>query len=390
MSGDMLISPFEIPSYKRFPMVLERGKGCYVETDKGERYLDLYGGHAVVGLGHSHPAVVSAIGEQMEKLMFYSNLAPLKIRHEASEILASSAPGSLNKSFLVNSGAEANENALKIARLLTKRSKVISFNGGFHGRTAAAIAATGIDSIRNACQPLMPDHIHLPFNDLAAVESRLKGEDIACVLLEPIQSMAGIVEATPEFLMGLRQACDAYGTMLIYDEVQTGIGRTGEFLFAGTHGIMPDLVTLGKAIASGFPAGAVLADDAIGSKISSGDLGSTFGGGPLASAAIKATLETIQKEGLLDHVKKVSGQIKERAINIPVVREVRGQGLLLGLKFNGSLAKPIQQKLLGQKIITGGSNDPEILRLLPPLTLGQAEVDQFIEALAMIEVAHDA
>ena len=150
------------------------------------------------------------------------------------------------------------------------------------------------------------------------------------------------------------------------------------------------MVTLGKAIASGFPAGAVLADDAIGSKISSGDLGSTFGGGPLASAAIKATLETIQKEGLLDHVKKVSGQIKERAINIPVVREVRGQGLLLGLKFNGSLAKPIQQKLLGQKIITGGSNDPEILRLLPPLTLGQAEVDQFIEALAMIEVAHDA
>lgn len=375
---------YQVATYKKFPFVIERGRDVWVYTSEGERYLDLYGGHAVVSTGHSHPRIVKAISDQASRLIFYSNLVYNDTRARAARKLVEVAPEPLTKTFFVNSGTEANENAMKIARLLTGRTKIISFEGGFHGRTPGSVSATGLAKYRENVAPLLEGHVFADFGSVASVESLLD-EETAAVILEPIQSMGGVRMAVPEFYQALREMCDQAGAMLIYDEVQTGMGRTGAFFFAGVHGVVPDMVTLAKGIASGVPMGAVLMTDAIAGEIKTGDLGTTFGGGPLACAALEATVDVIRDERLLENVRENSEYLFEELRKLPMVEEVRGLGYLIGIKFRSGSAKPYQQGLLERKIITGLADDPSVLRLLPPLTLRRPEIDLFLDALRQID-----
>jgi acetylornithine/succinyldiaminopimelate/putrescine aminotransferase len=369
----------QLQTYRKFPMVVERGEDVWIYTDQGERFLDLYGGHAVAVTGHSHPLLVEALRSQAEKLVFYSNLVYSPVRAEACEALAGISPPGLKKVFFVNSGAEANENAIKLARKTTGRPQIISFQGGFHGRTAGALSATGMEKLRTGVGPLVPGHSFAPFGDLEAV-SNLVDDQTAGILLEPIQSMAGVRTASPEFYQGLRQLCDDSGAVLIYDEVQTGMGRTGEYFFAPRHGVTPDILTLAKGLASGIPMGAVLVSDEIGSQVHFGDLGSTFGGSPLACAALKATVEILREEQLLENVRTQFEYLKERIRGVDSVEEVLGLGYLLGLKLKRP-ASELQKFLLNHRIICGLSADPRVLRLLPPLTLRRHSVDCFLQVL---------
>jgi len=374
---------YQVATYKKFPFVIERGEDVWVYTTEGVRYLDLYGGHAVVSTGHSHPRIVQAIKDQAERLIFYSNLVYNNARARAAKKLVETAPEPLSKAFFVNSGTEANENTMKIARMLTGRKKIISFEGGFHGRTPGSVSATGLPKYRENVCPLLEGHVYAEFGDIDSVNALLD-EDTAAIILEPIQSMGGVRMAAPEFYQALRSRCDEANAMLIYDEVQTGMGRTGEFYFAGRYGVVPDMVALAKGIASGVPMGAVLMTDAIAGEIKSGDLGTTFGGGPLASAALEATVDVIRDEALLENVRENSEYLFAELRKMLLVEDVRGLGYLVGIKFSGGHAKPVQQALLEKKIITGLSEDPSVLRLLPPLTLKRAEIEQFLDELSRI------
>lgn len=374
---------YQLKTYKKFPLTIERGGDVWLYTSEGKRYLDLYGGHAVVVTGHCHPRVVEAIRAQAERLIFYSNLVYNNVRAEAAQKLIEVAPAGLTKVFFVNSGAEANENALKLARKVTGRSKIISFEGGFHGRTVGALSATGIKKYRAASGPLLPDHHFVPFGDLETTAA-VMNEEVAGVLLEPIQSMAGVRVASAEFYQGLRRLCDEVGAMLMYDEVQTGFGRTGEFFFTPRYGVTPDMITLAKGIASGVPMGAVLVSDRIAECVGYGDLGTTFGGGPLACAALLATIGVIQEEGLLENVRAQSDYLRDQLATLNDIEDVRGLGFLIGIQFKRE-ASIYQQHLLANRILTGLSDDPYVLRLLPPLTLQRRAIDYFLDALSEIE-----
>jgi acetylornithine/succinyldiaminopimelate/putrescine aminotransferase len=374
---------YQVATYKKFPFVIERGQDVWVYTTEGDRYLDLYGGHAVVSTGHSHPRIVEAISEQARRMVFYSNLVYSDVRARAAKRLVEIAPSNLAKAFFVNSGTEANENAMKIARMQTRRAKIISFEGGFHGRTPGSLSATGLPKYRAGVSPLLEGHVYAPFGSLGAVEA-LIDDDTAGIILEPVQSMGGARMAGPEFYQGLREICHRAGALLIYDEVQTGMGRTGDYFFAGRYGVVPDMVTLAKGIASGVPMGAVLMTEAIASGIKTGDLGTTFGGGMLAAAALEATIDVIEGEGLLENVRENSGYLASEIVKHPAVEEVRGQGYLLGIKFGGDSARPYQQALLERKIITGLADDASVMRLLPPLTLRRPEIDLFLEELSKL------
>jgi acetylornithine/N-succinyldiaminopimelate aminotransferase len=376
---------YQVATYKKFPFVVERGEDVWVYTSSGEKYLDLYGGHAVVSTGHSHPRIVKAIAEQAGRLIFYSNLVYNDTRARAAKQLVEIAPDIFTKVFFVNSGTEANENAIKIARKFTGRLKVISFEGSFHGRTPGSIAATGLPKYREGIKPMLEGHVYAPFGDAEAVEKMLDS-DTAAIILEPIQSMGGVRMGEPEFYQALRRICDKNGTMLIYDEVQTGMGRCGEYFFAGRFGVNPDIVTLAKGIASGIPMGAVLMTETLAGEIHSGDLGTTFGGGPIAAAALEATLEVMHDEKLLENVCTNSTYLCEELKKLDFVEEVRGLGYLLGIRFKNGNAKPYQQGLLEKKIITGVADDTSVLRLLPPLTLKRAEIDLFLAALSEVKI----
>ena len=376
---------YQVATYKKFPFAIERGSDVWVYTNEGERYLDLYGGHAVVATGHSHPRVVQAIARQAERLIFYSNLVYNDARARAAKRLIEAAPAPLAKVFFVNSGTEANENAIKIARRLTGRLKVVSFEGGFHGRTPGSLSATGLAKYREGVAPLLDGHVYAPFGDVEALEKFIDSKT-AAVLVEPVQSMGGVRVGSAEFYKALRDLCDRHKAMLIYDEVQTGVGRTGDYFFAGRHGVVPDMITLAKAMASGVPMGAVLMTEAIASGIKTGDLGTTFGGGPLACAALEATLEVIEEESLLENVRACSSYLFGELRKLEQVEEVRGLGYLIGIKFKAASAKPVQQELLERKIITGLADDVSVLRLLPPLTLRKPEIDLFLSELVSIIV----
>src|SRR4051812_11048146 len=251
------------------PVVAERGEGVWIYTADGERFLDLYGGHAVAGTGHCHPHVVNAIREQAGKLMFYSNLVYSEARARAAEKLVSIAPASLTKAFFCNSGTEANESAMRMARFATGRENVITFSGGFHGRTADAISATFLGKYREIGKPNVPGHLQADFGDIESVRA-VADESVAAIMLEPIQSMAGVKMAEPSFYRKLRELCDERGIVLIYDEVQTGVGRTGDWFFAGgsaSDGVVPDIISLAKALGSGVPVGACLVNEKIASAI---------------------------------------------------------------------------------------------------------------------------
>ena len=373
---------YQLATYKKMRVVAERGEGVWLFSSDGEKYLDLYGGHAVAGTGHSHPHVVKAIREQAEKLMFYSNLVYSTARARAAEKLISIAPDGLTKAFFCNSGTEANENAMRMARMATGRENIITFAGGFHGRTADAISATFLGKYREIGKPNVPGHLKAEFGNIDSV-SVLADDNVAAIMLESIQSMAGVNTAPPEFFQSLRKLCDERGIVLIFDEVQTGVGRSGHWFFAGTGaaaGIVPDVITLAKALGSGVPVGACLVTEAISAKIKENDLGTTFGGGMVAMAAVSATLEAIEVDGMLANVRATETYLREQLKAIPQVLNVRGLGFLLGLEFEDKAAT-IHQALLERRIITGTSSNLNVLRLLPPLCLKKAEVDLFVSEL---------
>ena len=374
---------FQLATYKKFPFAPVRGEGSWVETSEGVRFLDLYGGHAVCATGHCHPRVVAALREQAGRLLFYSNVVYSDVRAGAAERLVSCAPAGLTKAFFCNSGTEANENAMRMARMKTGRERVITFAGGFHGRTADSISATFLGRYRETGRPNVPGHLCAEFGSIESA-AELADETVAAVMLEPIQSMAGVRVAPPEFYQELRRLCDDRGMLLVFDEVQTGVGRTGSWFFAGSEaagGVVPDVVTLAKALGSGVPVGACLTTEDVAAGIKENDLGTTFGGGMLAMAAVVATIEAIEEDGMLANALAVESYLRENLAGVPGVAGVRGRGLLLGVEFAEAVAGKVQKALLERRIITGTSSDPKVLRLLPPLCLTAGEAGMFVEAL---------
>lgn len=373
---------FQLATYKKMNIAVERGEGAWVWTSDGEKYLDLYGGHAVCATGHSHPHVVKAIQEQAEKVLFYSNLVYSEIRGRAAEKLVSVAPNSLTKAFFCNSGTEANENAMRMARMVTGREKIVSFSGGFHGRTADSISATFLGRYRQIGKPNVPHHVEAEFGNIESVRSVIN-DQTAGVILEPIQSMAGVREASPEFFRELRNLCDEFGVVLIFDEVQTGIGRTGNWFFGGSDladSVEPDIITLAKSLGSGIPVGACLVNDRVSQSIKENDLGTTFGGGMIAMAAVLATLEAIEAENMIANARSVEQHLRDALVGISGVVGLRGKGCLLGIEFEEPCA-PVHLRLLEHKIITGTSSDPNVLRLLPPLCVSRDEISLMINIL---------
>ncbi len=373
---------FQVETYAKMDIAVERGSGAWVWTSEGEKYLDLYGGHAVCATGHSHPHVVEALKGQAEKVLFYSNLVYSETRARAAEKLVSLAPAELTKAFFCNSGTEANENAMRMARFATGRDKVITFTGGFHGRTADAISATFLGKYREIGKPNVPGHVSAVWGDIESVRA-VADMETAAIMLEPIQSMAGVYEAPPSFFVELRELCDQLGIMLIFDEVQTGVGRTGTWFFAGSDlagGVVPDIVSLAKSLGSGIPVGACLVNDRVSGVVKTNDLGTTFGGGMLAMAAVVGTLEAIENDRMLENITAFEDYLRTRLKEVEEVVSVRGRGGLLGIEFADS-CKPVHAKLLAKNIITGTSSDPRVLRLLPPLCVTTEMADMFVDAL---------
>ncbi|MBA4124727.1 MAG: aspartate aminotransferase family protein [Acidobacteria bacterium] len=380
---EKLEETFQLATYAKMNIAVECGEGAWVWTSEGEKYLDLYGGHAVCATGHAHPHVVEALKSQAEKVLFYSNLVYSEVRARAAEKLVSVAPENLTKAFFCNSGTEANENAMRMARMATKHEKIITFSGGFHGRTADAISATFLGKYREIGRPNVPHHVCAEFGNIESVRA-VADSETAAIMLEPIQSMAGVVEAKPEFFRELREVCDEHGIVLIFDEVQTGIGRTGDWFFSGSEfadSVKADIITLAKSLGSGVPVGACLVNEKVSAKIKINDLGTTFGGGMLAMAAVLATLEAIEQDGMIENAEAVENYLREQLKEIPNVARLRGKGCLLGIEFDEPCA-PIHETLFENKIITGTSSNPSVLRLLPPLCVKKEEIDLLIEILA--------
>ncbi len=369
-----------LATYKKFPLALQRGEGVHVYGVDGRAFLDFYGGHAVTLAGHCHPHLVAAVTEQIQELIFYSNLCYLPVRAEAAQKLLALLYPSMKRIFFVNSGAEANESALKLARSHTGRERVVAMQNSFHGRTIAALSVTGIEKYRHAFIPNLAGQTDfVPMGDLDALAG-LNPAKIAAVIVEPIQSMAGVVMGSPEYYRELRRFTRDNSMLLIFDEVQTAFGRTGKNFAGMNWDVEPDIVTMAKGIAGGFPAGAVAVNEAIAANVSVGDQGTTFGGGPVACAAVKATMEIIEREGLVQRAGELGEYIATALRGIPAVSEVRGLGLLLGFVMDRP-ARAVQQALFDRDILVGTSMDPQVVRLLPPLTLEREHADTLLDAL---------
>jgi acetylornithine/succinyldiaminopimelate/putrescine aminotransferase len=358
------------------------GRGSWLIDENGGEWLDAYGGHAVAVSGHSHPAVVRAIADQAARLLFYSTAVPHPNREALARRLVQLCPASLERVFLCNSGAEANENALHIARKHTGRQGVAAVEGGWHGRTVATLACTdGAQYQIGAERAGMPLAHRIKFDDVASLERTLD-DSIAALILEPVQGMSGARDMSLEFLAAARRFCDERGVALIFDEIQCGVGRCGAFTAAEAFGVVPDLLTMAKGLAAGLPIGVVMATPAVTASIVSGDLGSTFGGGPVPCAAALANLDVIEREGLVENAVRIGRHLVEGARRIGVSRVV-GRGLLLGLQL-GRPAAPVQRALFDRQVLTGTANDPDTLRLLPPLSFTRAEADLLLNALAEV------
>lgn len=364
-------------SHIQYPFQLVRGEGVYVWDTEGNKYIDFYGGHCVCAVGHSPREVVEAVAAQGHELMFYSNLAPLPVREKAAAKLIAFAANGQKKVFFCNSGAEANENALKIAIKASGRSKVIAFKGSFHGRTMLALGATDNEKWHKQYSGWLGEVERIIPNDrsgFSAIDERT-----AAVILEPIQSIGGVTVFEPEFLKELKSVCEEKGVKLIFDEVQTGVGRTGAPFVSGHWAVLPDMTTLAKGLAGGFPIGAVMMTEEVAAAIQPGDIAATFGGGPLAMAAMTATLACIEKQKLCEHAAEIEQYVR-RKFEMPQVSEIRGKGCLLGLVLQKE-AKPVQSALFKKGIITGLNSNPKLLHLLPPLTIEREHVDCLYEAL---------
>jgi acetylornithine/succinyldiaminopimelate/putrescine aminotransferase len=374
-----------LPVYAQLPVHPVSGKGSWLTDAEGQHWLDAYGGHAVAATGHCHPRVVAAIREQAEALLFYSTALPHPIREKLATAIVAHCPPSLRKVFLVNSGAEANENALHLARKVTGRQRFVSIEGGWHGRTAATLAVTdGEKYMAGARRAGMPLSLKVPWNDPATLLSAVD-DTIAGVIVEPVQGLTGARDLPVELLQAARTACDRAGALLIFDEVQCGVGRCGAFTAAESYGVTPDLLTLAKGLASGLPISAVVTTDAVAALIKSGDLGSTFGGGPVPCAAALATLAVIDDEKLIENAITVGNHLRDGALALGPKKVIatQGRGLLLGLRLHRP-AVEIQTAMLRHQIITGTSSDPQVLRLMPPLSFSIPEAELLLAALTQV------
>ena len=367
--------------YPLFDVNIVKGKGCKVWDDKGQEYLDLYGGHAVISIGHSHPHYIEKVTEQLQKIGFYSNSVINKLQVELAERLGKISGCDDYQLFLINSGAEANENALKLASFKTGKTRVLSCEKAFHGRTSLAVEVTNNPKI---IAPINNNgHVtYLPMNDLPAWEAELQKGDVCAVILECIQGVGGIKLATSEFAQGLANACKRYGTVLICDEIQCGYGRSGKFFAHQWLDIKPDIITVAKGIANGFPMGAVLISPEF--KPVYGQLGTTFGGNHLACAAALAVLDVFEQEHLVENAHEVGdyliAQLKELQKTQPHIVDVRGRGLMIGIDLDIP-HKDVRQPLIYQEHCFTGCAGTNILRLLPPLCLTKAEADDFMNRL---------
>ena len=361
--------------YPLFDIEIVKGRGVHTYDAQGTEYLDLYGGHAVISVGHSHPHYVEALRKQAENLVFYSNSVINSLQQKLADKLGKVSGYDDYQMFLVNSGAEANENALKLASFHTGRSRVLSFKKAFHGRTSLAVEAT--DNPKIVAPVNESGHItFVPFNDIDAVKAELAKGDVCAVIIEGIQGVGGVQIPNDTFLQELREECSAAGTVLILDEIQSGYGRSGKFFAHQYAGVRPDIITMAKGIGNGFPLGGMLISPAI--KPSYGMLGTTFGGNHLACAAGIAVLDIFESENLVENAREVGEYLMSQLKELPGIKEVRGRGLMIGIEFEEPVKELRRKLLFEQKVFTGASGT-NVLRLLPPLVLSKDDVDEFIK-----------
>ncbi|RDI10310.1 aspartate aminotransferase family protein [Flavobacterium sp. AG291] len=374
------------PIYNITPV---KALGAKVWDDKGQEYLDFYGGHGVISAGHSHPHYVKAVSEQVGKIGFYSNSIANPVQEALATKLVQQCDYPDYTLFLCNSGAEANENALKLASFHTQKKKVIAFKKAFHGRTSAAVAATDNPSI---VAPLNAGHevVFLPLNDTASFDAEISKGHICAAIIEGIQGVGGLDEATTLFFKHIEKVCNTSGTVLILDEIQSGYGRSGKFFAHQHHDIKPDIISLAKGMGNGFPIGGILISPKF--KASHGLLGTTFGGNHLASAAALSVLEIIENENLIDNVNEVSAYFKELANQIPEVKNIKGRGLMLGLEFDFEVGELRKKLIYNEHIFTGNASQKNLLRILPPLSITKEDVDVFFKGLknALTAIAVEA
>lgn len=364
--------------YPLYDITPVKGEGCYVFDESGKKYLDLYGGHAVISVGHAHPEYVKSIQEQAAKLGFYSNSIKNPLQQELADKLEKVSGVKDYSLFLCSSGAEANENALKVASFETGKDRIIYFKNAFHGRTSGVVAITDNDAIK---APFNLGHkaTKLAFNDSESLKRELEKGDVAAVIFEVIQGVGGLDEAESEFYKSAAELCKENQVMLIADEVQSGYGRTGDFFAFQKHGIRPDIITMAKGMGNGFPIGGILTDNNIQSKY--GMLGTTFGGNHLACAAGISVLDIIQKENLMQNAAEVSEFVMSEASKIPEIKKVKGRGLMIGLEFDFEIAALRKELLFEHQVFTGASSNKKLLRILPPLNIKKEHFESFFSAL---------
>ncbi|RYJ42753.1 aspartate aminotransferase family protein [Flavobacterium beibuense] len=363
------------PIYNITPV---KALGAKVWDDKGQEYLDFYGGHGVISAGHSHPLYVKAVSDQVAKLGFYSNSIENPLQEELGKKLVNFSGYPNYSLFLCNSGAEANENALKLASFHNGKKKIVAFNKAFHGRTSASVAATDNPSI---VAPINAGHevVFLPLNDEEALKTELAKGDVCCVIIEGIQGVGGLDEGTTSFFKAIEKACNNNAVVLILDEIQSGYGRSGKFFAHQHHDIKPDVITMAKGMGNGFPIGGILISPKF--KASFGLLGTTFGGNHLACAAATAVLDVIEQENLMDNVNAMSSYFKEQSALIPQVKNIKGRGLMLGLEFDFDINELRKKLIYNEFIFTGSASQKNLLRILPPLSINKEDIDRFFIGL---------
>ncbi len=364
--------------YPLYDVTPVKANGCYVFDDKGMKYLDLYGGHGVISIGHSHPEYLSKIKRQLDQIGFYSNSIQNPLQKELASKLGSISQCKNYNLFLCNSGAEANENALKLASFQTGKQRVISFHKAFHGRTSAAVAVTDNPAI-NAPINTQQEVTFLPLNQIEKVEYEISKGDVCAVIIEGIQGVGGLDQGNTTFFKALEKVCKENNVLLILDEIQSGYGRSGKFFAFQHHGIEPDIITIAKGMANGFPIGGVLISNKIEAKY--GMLGTTFGGNHLACTAAIAVLDVINNEKLMDNVNNVSQYFIAQVKQIPSIKNIKGKGLMLGLEFDFEVAELRKKLIFNNHIFTGGAANKKLLRILPPLSVSTIDIDIFIKAL---------
>ncbi len=364
--------------YPLFDIQLVKGKDCFVWDDKGNQYLDFYGGHAVISIGHAHQYYVQSIQQQLNQLAFYSNSVHLPIQQQLADKLGQLSGYPDYSLFLINSGAEAVENALKLASFYNQRKKIIAFKGSFHGRTAGAVAATDNPKIK---PPINDDEhvLFLDFNDEHSLINAFSEHEICAVIIEPIQGVNGIWEPTVLFMQLIQKLCHQHQAIFIADEIQCGYGRSGKFFAHQFAHVQPDIITMAKGMGNGFPVAGILIHPKI--KAQHSMLGTTFGGAPLSCAAALAVLEVIEKENLIQHAEQTGNYLIEKCRQLPNIKEIRGKGLMVGIEFQYPIKELRNQLVYKHRIFVGNSNNPNTLRLLPSLTISKKEVDMLIDAL---------